>query len=67
MLALTASVERGDSGGPFVTRDGLVGGVVFVGDPGGDTGYALTAREARPAVEDAIARNQDAGVGACRF
>jgi S1-C subfamily serine protease len=66
ILALSASVERGDSGGPFVTADGLVGGVVFAGDPGGGTGYALTVEEVRPVVEDAIARNQEAGVGACR-
>jgi S1-C subfamily serine protease len=67
ILALSASVERGDSGGPFVTSDGLVGGVVFAGDPGGGTGYALTAGEVRPVVEGAIARNQAADVGACRF
>jgi S1-C subfamily serine protease len=67
ILALSASVERGDSGGPFVTSEGLVGGVVFAGDPGGNTGYALTAGEARPVVEDAIDRNQEVGVGACRF
>jgi len=67
ILALSASVERGDSGGPFVTSEGVVGGVVFAGDPAGDTGYALTAGEARPVVEDAIDRNQKVGVGACRF
>jgi S1-C subfamily serine protease len=67
IIALSAPVERGDSGGPFVTGDGLVGGVVFAGDPGGDVGYALTAEEARPVVDDAITRNQEAGVGACRF
>ena len=67
ILALSASVERGDSGGPFVTSDGLVGGVVFAGDPGGGTAYALTVEEVRPVVEAAIARNQEVGVGACRF
>jgi S1-C subfamily serine protease len=67
ILALSADVERGDSGGPFVTSDGLVAGVVFGGDPAGGTGYALTAEQVRPVVEDAIARNQEVGVGACRF
>ncbi|WP_214367879.1 MarP family serine protease [Pseudonocardia sp. H11422] len=67
ILALTAAVERGDSGGPFVTSDGLVGGVVFAGDPGGGAGYALTAEQVRPGIEDAITRNQEVGVGACRF
>jgi S1-C subfamily serine protease len=67
ILALSARVERGDSGGPFVTSDGLVGGVVFAGDPTGGTGYALTGDAVRPLVEAAIGRNQEVGVGACRF
>jgi S1-C subfamily serine protease len=68
ILALAAPVERGDSGGPFVTRDGLVGGVVFAGDPGGGaTGYALTSEEVRRGVEPAIAARQPVAVGACRF
>lgn len=67
IVALSASVERGDSGGPFVTSGGLVGGVVFAGDPSGGTAYALAVDEVRPAVEEAIRRNQEVGVGACRF
>lgn len=67
VLILSSSVERGNSGGPFVTADGRVGGVVFAGDAaGGDTAYALTADQVRPLVEDAVARNQEAPVGACR-
>jgi S1-C subfamily serine protease len=67
VLVLSAPVERGDSGGPFVTSAGRVGGVVFAGAPDGDTGYALAASEVRPVVEGAIARDQQVGVGACRF
>jgi S1-C subfamily serine protease len=67
VLVLSAPVERGDSGGPFVTSAGQVGGVVFAGAPDGDTGYALTVSEVLPVVEDAIARAQEVGVGACRF
>ena len=68
ILVLGADVEQGDSGGPFVTSDGQVGGVVFGGDPGeGATGYALTADQVRPSVESAITRNQEVGVGSCRF
>lgn len=67
VLVLTSDVERGDSGGPFVTAEGRVGGVVFAGDPEGGSAYALTAAEVRPIVEDAVARNQEVGVGACRF
>jgi S1-C subfamily serine protease len=67
VLVLSAPVERGDSGGPFVTADGRVAGMVFAGAPEGGTGYALAADEVRPVVEDAVARNQEVGVGACRF
>jgi len=61
-------VQQGDSGGPFVTGDGLVAGVVFAGDPGeGGTGYALTAEQVRPGIDRAIEADQPADVGACRF
>ncbi|MGH3975529.1 MAG: trypsin-like peptidase domain-containing protein, partial [Pseudonocardiaceae bacterium] len=68
ILVLAAPLVQGDSGGPFVTSAGLVGGVVFAGDPGNRaSGYALTAEQVRPGIEAAIARNQEAGIGACRF
>ncbi len=68
ILALGAPLEQGDSGGPFVTSDGVVGGVVFAGDPGDRArGYALTAEQVRPGIEAAIAGNQEVAVGACRF
>lgn len=68
VLILSARVRRGDSGGPFVTSEGQVGGVVFAAapqDPG--TGYALTVDQVRPDVQSAISRNQPADTGACRF
>ena len=43
IIELRASIERGDSGGPFVLQDGTVGGVVFAqarSDP--TVGYALS-------------------------
>ena len=43
ILELRAKIERGDSGGPFVLRDGTIGGLVFAEartDP--DVGYALS-------------------------
>lgn len=68
ILTLSAGVQQGDSGGPFVTSAGQVGGVVFganAANPG--TGYALTAEQVRPAVDAAIARNSPADTGRCRF
>jgi len=68
ILALAAPVQQGDSGGPFVTSKGLVAGVVFAGDPGhAGTGYALTAEQIRPVIDQAIDADQQAEVGACRF
>ena len=68
VLTLSASVERGDSGGAFVTAEGQVAGVVFAsssGDPG--TGYALTAGSVRDVVTEAAASDTPADTGPCRF
>ena len=68
VLTVSSNVERGDSGGPFVTSSGKVGGVVFaaaVAEPG--TGYALTAESVKGAVADAVARNEPVGTKACRY
>lgn len=68
VLELSAGVQRGDSGGPFVTAAGEVAGMVFAANaasPG--TGYALPAGGVRPDVEQAITRNAPVGTGQCRF
>lgn len=68
VLTLSADVERGDSGGPFVTADGRVAGVVFAANavrPG--TGYALAAEQVRPPVQQAVAENAPRDTGRCRY
>jgi len=68
ILTLGADVVQGDSGGPFVTSTGQVGGVVFaaaVDEPG--VGYALTAERVAPLVAEAVARNTPVGLGECRY
>jgi S1-C subfamily serine protease len=68
ILTLSSHVRRGDSGGPYVTSDGVVGGVVFAAAPAEPgTGYALTAERVRPDVEAAIGANAETGTGPCRF
>lgn len=68
ILTLSADVQQGDSGGPFVTAAGQVGGVVFAASPNeAGVGYALTAERVRPDVDAAIARNSSVGTGGCRF
>lgn len=68
ILTLSAGVVQGDSGGPFVTAEGQVGGVVFAAaatEP--DTGYALTAGEVADDVAAAITANASVATGTCRF
>lgn len=68
VLILADRVTRGDSGGPFVTPEGAVAGVVFaaaVTEP--NTGYALTSDSVRDMVTDAADRMRPAGTGSCRF
>ncbi len=68
ILTLEAAVAGGDSGGPFVTADGRVAGVVFAASSTeAGVGYALTAERVRPDVDAAIAANAPVGTGACRF
>ena len=68
VLTLSSGVARGDSGGPFVTTDGHVGGVVFAtssADP--DMGYALAVDEIRDDVDSAVSANEAVDAGPCRF
>jgi S1-C subfamily serine protease len=68
VLVLDDEVTRGDSGGPFVTREGRVAGVVFAAAVSErNTGYALTAGSVREVVADGVRRNEPDGTGSCRF
>jgi S1-C subfamily serine protease len=63
---LQTRVVPGNSGGPFVTADGVVAGVVFAASSSSDgTGYALTVGELRPVLERAQARSGSVGTGSC--
>jgi S1-C subfamily serine protease len=49
VYSLYATVRQGNSGGPLLTRDGQVAGVVFAKSlDDANTGYALTAAEVAP-------------------
>jgi S1-C subfamily serine protease len=66
VYTIRAMVRSGNSGGPLITRDGQVLGVIFaaaVDDP--QTGFALTAKEAGPVIEAGRTRQQPVGTGAC--
>lgn len=68
VLILADEVKRGDSGGPFVTGDGEVAGVVFAAAVSErNTGYALTTDSVRDEVRAAIGSGAPVATGACRF
>ncbi|MER7746897.1 MarP family serine protease [Streptomyces bacillaris] len=66
VYSLYATVRQGNSGGPLLTPDGKVYGVVFaksLDDP--DTGYALTADEIREDIEVGRTANQQVDSQGC--
>ena len=66
VIELRAMIHRGNSGGPFVTRDGTVGGVVFAqsrSDP--SVGYALDPVDVANTIEPALDETEAVGTGPC--
>jgi S1-C subfamily serine protease len=63
---LQTRVGPGNSGGPFVTPEGAVAGVVFAASTTDeDVGYALTASQVTPLVRRAIGRTSEVNTGRC--
>ncbi len=66
LYELQAPVAPGNSGGPFVTPDGSVAGVVFAASTTNDgIGYALTSEEVRPRVQQALDSTRPVDTGPC--
>jgi S1-C subfamily serine protease len=66
VLSLYARVRPGNSGGPLVSPEGTVSGVVFaasVDDP--RTGYALTVDEVRDVAQGGMTASEPVPTGAC--
>lgn len=66
VYTLRGSVRPGNSGGPLLSPDGTVLGVIFgaaIDNP--DVGFALTARQAEPVIAAGILSREEAGTGAC--
>lgn len=63
---LQAEIRPGHSGGPFVTIDGTVAGVVFAASTTNEeVGYALTAIQARPQIRIGTGRTEAVDTGEC--
>ena len=66
VYSLYAQVRPGNSGGPLLSTDGRVVGVVFAKSLDDDsTGYALTMDEVRPVLEAASSASSPVNTGAC--
>ncbi len=67
IYALAATVQPGNSGGPVLTPDGRVAGVVFArSDVGEDLGYAMTPAELNPVLAQLDAFDAAVPSGSCR-
>lgn len=66
IYALAAAVQPGDSGGPLLTGEGDVAGVVFArAQTDADRGYAMTMEELAPVAAQASALDARVGTGNC--
>ncbi|MFE0383724.1 MarP family serine protease [Streptomyces bungoensis] len=66
VYSLYATVRQGNSGGPLLTPDGKVYGVVFAKSlDDADTGYALTADEIRQDIARGRTANEQVGTDSC--
>ena len=66
IYALAAPVRPGNSGGPLLTSDGAVGGVVFArAEADAERGYAMTTVELEPVVSGAAGWSEAVSTGPC--
>jgi S1-C subfamily serine protease len=66
ILELRAEIERGDSGGPFVLRDGTIGGLIFAeARTDRDVGYALSPTSVAVRIAPALGRSAAVSTGSC--
>lgn len=68
VIAFRGLVQTGNSGGPLLTSKGRVLGMVFgAGVSNEDTGFAITAGELEPILDEGIGRKAAVDNGSCRI
>lgn len=66
VYSLATTVNEGDSGGPFLTEDGVVVGVVFARSADtANLGYAMTMAELQPVADQAAGLSEPVAPGRC--
>ena len=66
IYALAAEVQPGNSGGPLLTDDGAVAGVVFArAESDAARGYAMTTVELAPVLAGAAGWTEGVSTGSC--
>lgn len=66
VYTLAANVQQGNSGGPLLSTDGAVAGVIFAkSDATANVGYALTMEEVLPVIAQAPSLTAAVGSGGC--
>ncbi|WP_233555837.1 MarP family serine protease [Galactobacter caseinivorans] len=66
ILQLAANVQQGNSGGPLLTSNGKVAGMIFAKAKSEDkVGYALSRDEIRPFINQASSLTQPVSTGTC--
>lgn len=66
IYSLAADVQEGDSGGPLLTQQGVVAGVIFAkGATTPNVGYAITMKSVQPVATEAPKLNAPVSSGQC--